>query len=45
MDDGPGNVAAASELGIATYCPVNGKDWTKEIYRYIDANSYGLAEG
>lgn len=45
VDDGPRNVAAASQLGIATYCPVNGKDWTKEIFRYIDANSYGLAEG
>ncbi|MBQ4222854.1 MAG: HAD family phosphatase [Prevotella sp.] len=45
VDDGPRNVAAARQLGIATYCPVNGKDWTKEIYKYIDANSYGLAEG
>lgn len=43
LDDGPRNVAAASQLGIATYCPVNGSDWTKEIYRYIRANSYAYA--
>ncbi|MBO4849362.1 MAG: HAD family phosphatase [Prevotella sp.] len=43
VDDGPRNVAAASQLGIATFCPVNGKDWTQEIYKYIDANSYVFA--
>lgn len=32
LDDGPRNVAAASQLGIFTYCPENGADWTKEIY-------------
>ncbi len=35
VDDGPRNVAAASELGIRTFCPVNGEDWTKEIYNYL----------
>lgn len=43
LDDGPRNVAAASQLGIATYCPENGSDWTKEIHRYIHANSYSYA--
>lgn len=43
LDDGPRNVAAASQLGIATYCPENGSDWTKEIHRYIRSNSYTLA--
>lgn len=36
VDDGPRNVAAASELGMTTYCPANGADWTKEIYKYLD---------
>ncbi|MBO4659643.1 MAG: HAD family phosphatase [Prevotella sp.] len=36
LDDGPRNVAAASQLGISTYCPDNGHDWTKEIYQYIN---------
>lgn len=31
VDDGPYNVAAASELGIKTFCPKNGEDWTREI--------------
>ena len=35
VDDGPRNVAAASELGIKTFCPKNGSDWTKEIYQYL----------
>lgn len=35
VDDGPRNVAAASQIGIHTYCPENGKDWTKEIYEYL----------
>ncbi len=35
VDDGPRNVAAASELGIHTYCPENGKDWTHDILDYI----------
>ena len=40
VDDGPRNVAAASQLGINTYCPINGVDWTEEIYRYINAEVY-----
>ena len=36
VDDGPRNVAAASQLGIRTFCPENGEDWTKEIYNYIN---------
>lgn len=35
LDDGPRNVAAASQRGIRTFCPVNGADWTKEIYQYL----------
>ena len=35
VDDGPRNCAAASELGIRTYCPANGYDWTEEIYQYL----------
>lgn len=35
VDDGPRNVAAASQVGINTFCPKNGDDWTKEIYHYI----------
>jgi len=35
VDDGPRNVAAASELGIRTFCPQNGADWTNEIYQYL----------
>lgn len=31
VDDGPRNVAAASELGIQTFCPKNGEDWTEEL--------------
>lgn len=35
VDDGPRNVAAASQLGIHTFCPENGADWTKDIYNYL----------
>lgn len=35
VDDGPRNCAAASELGIRTFCPENGADWTEEIYEYL----------
>ena len=35
VDDGPRNVATASQLGIHTFCPANGSDWTKEIYQYL----------
>ena len=32
VDDGPRNVAAASQMGISTFCPENGEDWTGKIY-------------
>lgn len=35
VDDGPRNVAAASELGMRTFCPKNGSDWTAEIREYL----------
>ena len=35
VDDGPRNVAVASQIGINTFCPKNGEDWTKEIYQYL----------
>lgn len=35
VDDGVRNVAAASQLGIRTFCPENGKDWTSEIYEFL----------
>lgn len=36
IDDGPRNVTAASQMGIRTYCPENGSDWTKEIWNKIN---------
>ena len=36
VDDGSRNVAAASQIGIHTFCPLNGADWTKEIDKYLD---------
>jgi putative hydrolase of the HAD superfamily len=35
VDDGPRNVAAASQMGFRTFCPKNGEDWTKQIYDYL----------
>ena len=35
VDDGPRNVAAASQIGMRTFCPENGADWTQEIYDYL----------
>ncbi|MBR5687977.1 MAG: HAD family phosphatase [Prevotella sp.] len=35
IDDGPRNVAAASQLGMHTFCPMEGADWTKEIIRML----------
>jgi len=35
IDDGSRNVAAASQVGMRTYCPENGADWTEEIYNYL----------
>lgn len=36
LDDGPRNVAAASQLGIHTYLVDNGEDWTQHIYEYLE---------
>lgn len=36
VDDGPRNVAAASQIGIRTFCPENGSDWTNAIYDYLE---------
>ncbi len=36
VDDGPHNVASASQLGIRTFCPENGSDWTQKIYDYLE---------
>ncbi len=35
VDDGSRNVATASQLGMFTFCPENGADWTQEIYQYF----------
>lgn len=35
IDDGPRNVAAASQMGMRTYCPENGADWTTKIYDFL----------
>ena len=35
VDDGPRNVATASQIGFRTFCPENGADWTEEIYTYL----------
>ena len=38
LDDGPRNVAVASQIGIRTYCPENGADWTAKIYDFLTDN-------
>jgi putative hydrolase of the HAD superfamily len=35
VDDGSRNVATASQLGMFTFCPENGADWTQDIYKYL----------
>ena len=35
IDDGPRNCCAASELGLFTYCPQNGEDWSDKIYEHL----------
>lgn len=32
IDDGPRNVAAAASLGLHTFCPKNGEDWTETLF-------------
>ncbi len=36
VDDGPRNVATASQMGFRTFCPENGSDWTGEILKYLN---------
>ena len=36
LDDGPRNVAAASQLGMATICPENGEDWTAKVLERLN---------
>ena len=36
LDDGPRNVEAAASLGIHTMLPINGEDWSEEIYEYLN---------
>ena len=38
VDDGPRNVAAASQMGMFTLCPENGSDWTKEVLAAFGLN-------
>ena len=38
VDDGARNVATASQLGMRTFCPVNGEDWTAEIRDFLKDN-------
>ena len=35
VDDGVRNVETAARLGMHTFCPENGADWTHEIYGYL----------
>ena len=35
LDDGQRNVEMARSMGIHTFCPENGADWTDEIYQYL----------
>lgn len=36
VDDGLHNVENAASLGIKTFQPENGSDWTNEIYKYLN---------
>jgi len=35
VDDGARNVMVASQLGMRTFCPENGADWTGEINQFL----------
>lgn len=35
VDDGPRNIDVGASLGLQTFCPQNGEDWTEEIYRVL----------
>jgi putative hydrolase of the HAD superfamily len=39
IDDGIRNVAAASQIGMSTMCPVNGDDWTTQLYDRLNDSS------
>jgi putative hydrolase of the HAD superfamily len=38
VDDGARNVATASQLGMRTFCPENGEDWTAKISDFLMNN-------
>ena len=35
VDDGPANIKGAVSVGMATFCPKNGEDWTGEIKTFL----------
>ena len=35
VDDSSHNISAAQQLGIATFQPVNGEDWTEELFQLL----------
>lgn len=35
VDDGQRNVEAAAKLGMHTFCPVNGEDWTGKLFEIL----------
>lgn len=35
VDDGPKNISMGKALGLKTFCPKNGEDWTNEIMKFI----------
>jgi len=39
VDDGRRNVEAAAKLGMHTLCPINGEDWTKDVFGIIHAQA------
>lgn len=36
VDDGPRNVAVASQMGMMTLCPKNGEDWTEHLFTMLN---------
>ncbi|MCR4918674.1 MAG: HAD family phosphatase [Prevotella sp.] len=39
IDDGPRNVASASQMGMMTLCPENGDDWTGRVLSILQNNN------
>ena len=35
VDDSSHNISAAQQLGIATFQPINGEDWTEELFQLL----------